>query len=141
MADTTKDNQLVLSDKQAVAFVVGRLARFLWRHVGTELDSEAVLDLVGKLIAAIPAGSTEPETLYAAGLWVQAVADRDAVYRRRAACVLVGLFFDCGPDGHWWPNAVKQGPGGQRLPSLRDLPPFHNTDIGIFLSVILSRSF
>ena len=143
IADTTKDNQRVLSDKQAVAFVVGRLARFLWRHAGAELDSAAVLALVGELIAAIPAGSTEPETMYAAGLWVQAVAERDAVYRRRAACVLIGLFFDCGPDGHWWPNAVKQGPGGQRLPCLRDLPPFHNTDdstIGILEATVVDSA-
>ena len=124
----------------AVAFVVGRLARFLWRHTGEELDKTAVNNLVQELIGSIPPRSTEPEMLHYAGLWVQADARRDAVYRRRAACVLVGLFFDCGPDGHWWPNAVKEGPGGQRLPSLRDLPPFHNADdssIGILDAVIV----
>jgi hypothetical protein len=78
----------------AVAFVVGRLARFLWRHTGEELDKTAVNNLVQELIGSIPPRSTEPEMLHYAGLWVQADARRDAVYRRRAACVLVGLFFD-----------------------------------------------
>ena len=81
-----------------------------------------------ELIKSIPRGSSEHEIIYNAGVWVQAVADRDAVYRRRAACALLGIFFDAGPNGHWWPNAVKQGPGGQRLPSLRDLPPFDTLD-------------
>ena len=81
-----------------------------------------------ELIKSIPRGSSEQEIIYSAGVWVQAVADRDTVYRRRAACALLGIFFDAGPRGHWWPNAVKQGPGGQRLPSLRDLPPFDTLD-------------
>ena len=92
-----------LSDTQAVAFVIGRLARFLWRHVGEELNPPAALTLSEDLVAAVPAGATEPERLYAAGMWVQAVPDRAAVYRRRAACVLLGIFFDAGPDGQWWP--------------------------------------
>ena len=71
------------------------------------------------------------------------MADRDEVYRRRAACVLLGIFFDCGPRGHWWPNAVKQGPGGVRLPSLRDLPPFAVRDdstIGILDVTVVDSS-
>ena len=62
-----------LSNKHACAFVVGRLARFLWRHAGdaAELDQEAVLALAADLIKTFPRDATEQEFIYSAGVWVQ----------------------------------------------------------------------
>ena len=48
-------DKIVLSNKQACAFVAGRLARFLWRHAceEVELDKEAVLALVQVMRCAL----------------------------------------------------------------------------------------
>ena len=41
--------------------MVGRLARFLWRHTAAELDQEAVLALANDLIKTFPRNATEQE--------------------------------------------------------------------------------
>ena len=116
------------SNARGHAFVVGRLASFLWRHVGVD-DPAALLELVSQLDTYIPKRAAKPLVIHYAGIWVQQVPEREAVYKRRAAAALLGIFFDCGPNGQWWPTAVDEAPGGgQRLPMLRDLHPFHTAD-------------
>ena len=108
--------------------VCARLAAFLWAPTDTQLCDRLAeaRELRADLLS--PGGISDDQLVHRCSLWVVEGKTRADVYKRRAICATVGVFFDVGGSGRWWPNTTLETPRGKPRPSPRDLPPFSPED-------------